>query len=172
LRNPLEPPAGLSTWSEPRPSGASDATEARRSAPPAPSSQPPAALDLNAIVGRWEDLIERLRADRKTILASALEHTTPATITTRGELTVQLDEPNDFLRQAFDAGRGDLVAVLREWFPGLTRVQLVRDEGQPAAQPPKRLTDEMVRNERLTALRKSDPLLGAAIEALDLDVVD
>jgi hypothetical protein len=30
----------------------------------------------------------------------------------------------------------------------------------------------MVRNERLSALRKSDPLLGAAIEALDLDVVD
>jgi DNA polymerase-3 subunit gamma/tau len=159
VRNPLEAPPGVSTWSEPR-------------RPPTSSSQASAALDLNAIVGRWEDLVERLRADRKTILASAMEHTTPATITARGELTVQLDEPNDFFRQAFEAGRADLVAVLREWFPGLTRVQLVRDDGQPAAQPPKRLTDEMVRNERLSALRKSDPLLGAAIEALDLDVVD
>jgi hypothetical protein len=62
--------------------------------------------------------------------------------------------------------------VLREWFPAITRVQLVPDQGATPAPPPKRLTDEMVRNERLTALRKSDPLLGAAIEALDLDVVD
>jgi DNA polymerase-3 subunit gamma/tau len=172
VRNPLEAPPGVSTWSEPRRPRRSDANETRPAAPPTPSSQAPQGLDLNAIVGRWEDLIERLRADRKTILASAIEHTTPATITARGELTVQLDEPNDFLRQAFEAGRADLVVALREWFPGLTRVQLVRDDGPPTAQPPKRLTDEMVRNERLSALRKSDPLLGAAIEALDLDVVD
>jgi hypothetical protein len=51
-------------------------------------------------------------------------------------------------------------------------VQLVREEAPVPVQPPKRLTDEMVRNERLSALRKSDPLLGAAIEALDLDVID
>jgi hypothetical protein len=30
----------------------------------------------------------------------------------------------------------------------------------------------MLRSERLTALRKRDPILGAAIDALDLDVVD
>jgi hypothetical protein len=30
----------------------------------------------------------------------------------------------------------------------------------------------MVRSERLAALRKHDPTLGAAIDALDLDVVD
>ena len=36
----------------------------------------------------------------------------------------------------------------------------------------KRLTDDMLRQERLASLRKRDPLLGAAIDALDLDVVD
>ena len=35
-----------------------------------------------------------------------------------------------------------------------------------------RLTDEMVRSERLTALRRRDPVLGAAIDALDLDLAD
>jgi DNA polymerase III subunit gamma/tau len=129
-------------------------------------------LELNSVVGRWDELVERLRADRKTILASAMEHATPVAVTARGELTVQFDQPNDFLRQAFEAGRSDLLAVLREWFSSLTRVQLYRENDAPPDQPPKRLTDEMVRNDRLTALRKSDPLLGAAIEALDLDVVD
>jgi hypothetical protein len=38
--------------------------------------------------------------------------------------------------------------------------------------PPARLTDEMVRTERLTALRRRDPVLGAAIDALDLDLAD
>jgi hypothetical protein len=38
--------------------------------------------------------------------------------------------------------------------------------------PPARLTDEMARSERLLALRKRDPVLGAAIDALDLDLAD
>jgi DNA polymerase-3 subunit gamma/tau len=130
------------------------------------------ALDINAVAGRWDQLVERLRADRKTILASAMERATPVAVNSRGELTVQLDEPNDFLEQVFEAGRAELLAMLREWFANLTRVQLARETDTAPATPPKRLTDEMVRNERLSALRKSDPLLGAAIEALDLDVVD
>jgi DNA polymerase III subunit gamma/tau len=151
-------------------------------APVQPPSQPPATREpkgtrgigpeLNSVVGRWDELVERLRADRKTILASAMEHATPVAVTARGELTVQFDQPNDFLRQAFEAGRADLLAVLGEWFSGVTRVQLYRENDAPPDLPPKRLTDEMVRNERLSALSKSDPLLGAAIEALDLDVVD
>jgi hypothetical protein len=40
------------------------------------------------------------------------------------------------------------------------------------AVPPARLTDEMVRSERLSALRRRDPVLGAAIDALDLDLAD
>jgi DNA polymerase III subunit gamma/tau len=145
-------------------------------APPAPPREPARErgldLELNSVVGRWDELVERLRADRKTILASAIEHATPVAVTARGELTVQFDRPNDFLRQAFEAGRSDLLAVLREWFPAVARVQLDRESNAAPDQAPKRLTDEMVRNERLSALRKSDPLLGAAIEALDLDVVD
>jgi DNA polymerase-3 subunit gamma/tau len=162
--------------------GASAVAAPAPRAPALPPSPPPAArdamaargaeLDLNSVVGRWDELVERLRADRKTILASAIEHATPISVTAKGELTVQFDQPNDFLRQAFEAGRSDLLAVLREWFSGVTRVHLSRENDAPPDPPPKRLTDEMVRTERLSALRKSDPLLGAAIEALDLDVVD
>jgi DNA polymerase III subunit gamma/tau len=165
------------------PERGASAVAAPASRAPIPPASPPASprepawergvgLEINSVVGRWDELVERLRADRKTILASAMEHATPVAVTASGELTVQFDRPNDFLRQAFEAGRSDLLALLREWFPAVARVQLYRESDAAPDQPPKRLTDEMVRNERLSALRKSDPLLGAAIEALDLDVVD
>jgi len=51
------------------------------------------------------------------------------------------------------------------------RVELRRDDTAPAP-PPKRMTEEMVRAERIAALRKRDPVLGAAIDALDLEVAD
>jgi len=35
-----------------------------------------------------------------------------------------------------------------------------------------RLTDQMVRAERLTAMRRKDPVLDRAIDALDLDLAD
>jgi hypothetical protein len=38
--------------------------------------------------------------------------------------------------------------------------------------PPVRLTDEMARTERLTAMRRKDPVLDRAIDALDLDLAD
>ena len=47
-----------------------------------------------------------------------------------------------------------------------------RTESEVATGSAKRLTDEMLRQERLAALRKRDPMLGAAIDALDLEVVD
>ena len=38
--------------------------------------------------------------------------------------------------------------------------------------PQKRLTDEDVKAQKLEALRKRDPILSAAIDALDLEVID
>jgi hypothetical protein len=64
--------------------------------------------------------------------------------------------------------------MLREWFSGVERVQIARaaDADDTPARPQKRMTDDMVRAERLAALRKRDPVLAAAIDALDLDVAD
>jgi DNA polymerase-3 subunit gamma/tau len=140
-------------------------------APQALRSADAEPLDLNRLVGRWDELVDRLRAAGKPLLATALQHSSPVTVTARGEVTIELDEPNDFYDRAVMDGRNDIVALLREWFGSVERVQLRRDESSPPPTP-QRLTDEMVRVQRLAALRKRDPLLGAAIDALDLDVVD
>ena len=88
----------------------------------------------------------------------------------RGEVTVALDESNPIYEQAIEAVKAELAQQLQRWFPGVQRVA-VRPAGGTAA-PPTRLTDEMVRSERIAALRRRDPVLGAAIDALDLDLVD
>jgi hypothetical protein len=105
------------------------------------------------------------------MLATALEHAAPVAVSVAGLVTIALDEPNDIYGHAINSGRTEIIAALGEWFAGVERVELRRDDQAPAP-PPRRLTDEMVRAERLAALRKRDPILGAAIDALDLDIAD
>jgi len=142
-------------------------------APPAPAA-PSAALagapDLNQLVERWDDVVARVRAAGKSVAANALEHASPSAVNARGDVTLTLDEGNPIYEQAIDAVKNDVVSVMREWFPGVQRL-VVRAPARASA-PPARLTDEMVRSERMAALRKKDPVLDAAIDALDLDLAD
>jgi DNA polymerase-3 subunit gamma/tau len=163
---------------EPRPSPRREPTmEARpvqTSAQPAPSAEPigdRVPLDVNAVTGRWDDLVARLRQSGKTLIATALEHASPAAVTVRGDVTIALDEPNDFYAKALQSGGPEIVAILREWFSPVERVHL-EGAAKQSATPQRRLTDEDVKAQKLAALRKRDPLLNAAIDALDLEVID
>ncbi len=127
-------------------------------------------LEMSKLTSHWDSVVHRLRTT-KPMLATALSHATPAAVTASGVVTIELDEPNDIYTHAIHTGRAEILGALREWFAGVERVEIRRDEQAPVV-PPKRLTDEMVRAERVAALRKRDPLLEAAIEALDLDVAD
>jgi DNA polymerase-3 subunit gamma/tau len=129
-----------------------------------------APLEMSKLTALWDQIVLRLRAT-KPMLATALSHATPAAVTASGVVTIELDEPNDIYTHAIGTGRGEILVALRERFAGVERVDLLRDEKATAA-PPKRLTDEMVRAERVATLRKREPLLDAAIEALDLDMAD
>jgi DNA polymerase-3 subunit gamma/tau len=159
---------------EPRPAPRADGSGARAEpvsrAAPRPVLNAGEPLELNKITGHWDELVERLRAV-KPMLASALEHASPVAVTAAGVLTIELDESNDIFAHAITTGRSDVVAALRDWFPSADRIELRRDD-TAAAPPPKRLTDEMVRADRIASLKKRDPVLRAAIDALDLDVVD
>jgi DNA polymerase-3 subunit gamma/tau len=128
-------------------------------------------IDVNAMTEQWDALAARLRQGGKTLIATALEHSTPTAVTARGDVTITLDEPNDFFAKAIRNGGSDIVAVLREWFTPVETV-LVEGTGKAAGGQPKRLTDEMVKAEKLAALKKKDPVLAAAIEELDLEVID
>ncbi|MCY7380555.1 MAG: DNA polymerase III subunit gamma/tau [Gemmatimonadaceae bacterium] len=126
--------------------------------------------DLNRLVERWDELVRAMRGTGKTVAATALEHASPITIDARGEVTIGLDEANLIYEQALESVKGELLSVLRQWFVGVHRVRV--RAAQVAATPPARLTDAMARTERLTALRRRDAVLGAAIDALDLELAD
>jgi DNA polymerase-3 subunit gamma/tau len=132
-----------------------------------------AAPDITAITGRWDELIERVKGAGKALLAAALEASSPHAINRDGDLTIRLDEPNDFHAKAIDQARSDLLAILNEWFTGLRDLRLLREGGpQVTAERPARVTDEMVKTQRLNTLRRKDPGLDAAIDVLDLEIVD
>lgn len=130
----------------------------------------PPIPDVRHVTERWDALVAALRGSGKTMAATALASASPIAVTGRGEITIGLDEPNAIYEKALDAQKGEIAELLRTAFAGVTRVSVRPAEGNAA--PPVRLTDEMVRTERLTAMRRKDPVLDRAIEVLDLDLTD
>ncbi len=138
--------------------------------PSATPTAPAPVPDVHLVVERWDEVVSAMRARGKGVAATALEHATPVSVNARGDLTIALDHGNPIYEQALGTGNADVVRTLREWFPGIARM-MVRATQEPAA-PVARLTDEMVRAERLTAMRRKDPVLDRAIDLLDLDLAD
>ncbi|MBC7791422.1 MAG: hypothetical protein H7Z74_15865, partial [Anaerolineae bacterium] len=89
-------------------------------------------------------------------------------------VTIELDPPNEFNEKAVAAGSREILAAMSTIFSGATRV-VVKAAARVGPEPiaaPKRLTEEAVKVERLAGLRKRDPTLSAAIDALDLELLD
>ena len=158
----------------PAPAPVADRDVARPVAPlraderPVPAEIP---VDLNRLVERWDDVVAHARLAGRTMLATALEQALPSAVSARGEVTLQLDEANDYIQRALDTGRKDIVAAVRALMPGVSGVT-IRVPNAGSAAPRGRLTEETVRTERTAMLRKRDPVLGAAIDALDLELLD
>ncbi len=119
----------------------------------------------NILGSRWPDVVARVRGT-SPMLATALEHTEPVGLSAEGELTLRLAEPNEIFQRKIESGRGHIVAAL----PGATSVRLAVGPGPAVA--PRRLTQEVLKTEQVARLRRSDALLGAAIDALDLELMD
>ncbi len=142
-----------------------------RSSPAVEIGPAAAPLDAHRVTERWDELVERLRRDGKSMVATALSGADIVAVTADGQVTIALREPNEIHEKAFDKEQAVIVAILREWFTGVRRIQLRRGDRSEAS-PPRRLTDADIRAERISFLRRKDPMLGAAIDALDLDVAD
>jgi hypothetical protein len=118
---------------------------------------------------RWHQVVDFARAARP-LAGTALSAALPIAAAVSGTVTIELQEANDTYVQALESGRDDVLAAVQLVYPGATRIVVRAPEG--AAPPAERLTTENVRAERITALSRRDPVLGAAIDALDLDLVD
>jgi DNA polymerase III subunit gamma/tau len=169
--------------------GTRDARDGREAAPPAPAPQPSAArtgplgqppprpasriAHPAQLAERWDDVVAAAR-EARPFLGAALEKAMPSAVTARGELTLTLEEPDEIAERAIGAGAAEVVQAIGRYFDGITRVRITPN-GERAPDPaaaPRRYTAEEVRAERIAILRRRDPTLAAAIDALELELLD
>ncbi|HEY2851086.1 MAG TPA: DNA polymerase III subunit gamma/tau [Gemmatimonadaceae bacterium] len=135
----------------------------------APAARKRQPLDLNRLAEHWDDVAEQVRASGRGIVASALNEATPSAVTAGGVVTIGV--ASDALAEALLSGSDTILAALRTIFDGVEKVAVkaVADGAAPARP---RLTAENVIADRVATLRKRDPLLNAAIDALDLRLIE
>jgi DNA polymerase-3 subunit gamma/tau len=167
------PAAGTRAVSRAAPSGAVERAR------PAPADTEPAvvsrgareALDLNRLVERWGDIVARVRRDRSAVLAAALDRAIPIGVSARGDITLEAEDQT-FI-PTLETGAAEIVAAVAAHFDGAARVIIRAADGDgTAGAGPRRMTAEAVKGERLALLRRRDPVLDAAVDALDLELLD
>jgi DNA polymerase III subunit gamma/tau len=125
--------------------------------------------DLNAIAGAWDDIVAAVRRERP-LIATLLEEALPIAASASGVLTIQAETAA--VHQGLSARAADTVASLRPRIAGLQRVVIRANALAAAIESAPRMTVAMVKSDTLASLRKRDPVLGAAIDALDLELAD
>ncbi|MGH7538938.1 MAG: DNA polymerase III subunit gamma/tau [Gemmatimonadales bacterium] len=154
----------------------------RDSAPKASASSPVAApavavpekgpLTLERLKARWPHIVARARATSQmvgTLLAEAqVQAVAGDTITLGGSV------------EGLEHKRDAIAKLVGEWADGEGRVRIVVAPApaagtggrERAAAQPARLTEKTANAERLKVLRAKDPTLGAAVDALDLELLE
>jgi DNA polymerase III subunit gamma/tau len=128
-----------------------------------------AASDLNAVAGIWDDMVAAVRRDRPFV-ATLLEQSLPVSTNANGVLVLQVEAPA--VQEGLAAKMTETITVMSGWLAGLQKLTVRLAGDSVATGPAPRMTVETVRSETLAALRKRDPVLNAAIDALDLDLVN
>lgn len=128
----------------------------------------PATID--AIVGKWDDFRAAVRRERP-VLATFVDRATPHSLTASGALMLDVGDAQarDNLRERVN----DLTTLVRTHLAGVTQL-LFREPATPVtSEPPAaRMTPSSIRSDTVASLRKRDPVLNAAIDELDLELLD
>ena len=178
-------PVASAPASAPTPAAsAPSAPSGRRAAPPAPTvsaapvvadragsvAGPRIALDLNRLVEHWEAITDAVHGEHGALmLSSTLAHATPSAVTAGG--TVTLTVSSEAHAELIAGGAATVLAAIRQRFDGVQTVR-VQVEAPAVDQAPRRLNEGAVKADRMAMLRKQSPLLDAAVEALDLELLD
>lgn len=109
------------------------------------------------------------------MVAQALNRMLPAAVTGDGTVILEYAREDDHFAQAVHKARRDVLQVLQNCFGAIQTFNL-REVGTDAelgkGAKTKRLEADDIRKERLAQLTSRDPLLDAAVRALDLKMLD
>ncbi len=145
-----------------------------------PSSRvaPPPLLDT--VLERWYEVPEMIKRNGRGMVAQAMQRMTPNHITSQGALILGYLAADDTWARAVESARPDVLAALQGCFEGLTTFTLKAHHADSAAAKQStndranstRITAADVTKERMDTLTALDPLLNAAVKALDLELRD
>lgn len=139
---------------------------------PARGSGVPATLDR--IRAQWNAVADAIRGGGRGMLAESVRRVRPTALDETGLLTLTHDPGDDTFSTAVDNGRDRLLEVISE-LVGPVRALRLQSDGVSGAAPAssgKRITAHDVRTATLDRLAQRDPLLAAAVKALDLELLD
>jgi len=151
----------------PQPSAISRQPSAPNPQSPSPNPQ---TLSLPALLAIWPEVLESA-TEKSRLLGQALSATTPVAAGNR-EVRLSATADQAMLTEGVQRQIGLVEELLASRFTGPIRVRLVVEAPSGAAERPKRMTDEVLRAERLERLRRVDPALDTAANELDLEIVD
>ena len=154
------------------PAGGRDGGKTGRPPPALPSSRPPTELSLATLTAAWPDLVEAARA-RSILLGQALETTPPGSVT-KGEIRLVASPDHAVVVEGIQRQIGLVEELVQSHFGVRVRITVAAAPpvGHEPKEPPKRMTDEALRTEKLERLRRLDPALDTAANELDLEIVD
>lgn len=128
------------------------------------------ALDINRLAEHWDHIVDSVNAEhRALLLSSTLAHATPTAVTAGGTVTITVE--SDAHADILTGGEAVLLAALRRRFDGVQKL-LVRTVAPEGDRAPRRLNEGAVKADRMAMLRRQSPLLDAAVDALDLELLD
>jgi DNA polymerase III subunit gamma/tau len=137
---------------------------------------PPSVEQLSA---RWGSVCDAIKAAGRGMLAQAVARLVPVSVSVHGSVALTYDSADDTFARAADGARPDILTALQACFDGVTGVSVVSavnaNTQAPARAPrdtTKRLTAHDVQQQRTEQLSANDPLLEAAVRALDLELLD
>ncbi len=134
-------------------------------APTKPALQ---ALEINRLVEHWEAIVDGIVRDGRALLGAALGHATPTAVTAAGVVTLTVDVAAQ--AELIEQQDAAILASIRKRFDNVARLNVQAAPGEITA--PRRLNETAVKADRMQMLRKQSKLLDAAVDALDLELLD
>ncbi|HEX2451621.1 MAG TPA: DNA polymerase III subunit gamma/tau [Gemmatimonadales bacterium] len=170
---PLKRPAGPEPVRPVAPPAADRPAERWTAQPPPggrrPASESGAAGPL-ALADAWEAVIAAVR-ERSRFLGEAAGALRPVSFE-QPWLTVELPEAAGVFARPLAEQAGTIEDVAAGVLGTAVRLRITQAAGQSAESPPRRMTDESIRADRLRGLRARDPALDRAADELDLEIVE
>src|SRR6059036_646964 len=141
-----------------------------------PDLPPPekGALTVDRLRALWPRIVDDART--KSPMLGALLQVTEVAGVDAGAVTIRLLDTNAVHAEGLERQREALSQLVARYLTGPVRIKLEGAEGggsrERSAPRPTRLTEEGARAERLKTLRAQDPTLNAAVDALDLELLE